>query len=296
MKTRGQLQRRFYPLWFAFPALAVYFIFFIFPNLMSFVFAFTDWNSNNMKSMTFNGLHNFRFLFSDPIFGRAVLNTLTFTFVTVVFTNAFGFLMALGVNMKLKTTNFLRTVFFAPYMLSTIVTGLVFGAIYNPQHGILNAFLRFVHLDFLTREWLVNAKTALLAVCAMEIWQGMGFAMVIILAGLQTINKEYHEAAYIDGAGYFQRLRAITIPLVAQSLIVSGLLSMVSGMKVFGQIYVLTNGGPMDRTQVIATSIFKYFGSGLFGYSSAMGLVFTVIVTAASIAILSVTRKLEVEM
>lgn len=263
---------------------------------MSFVFAFTDWNSNHMKSMAFNGLRNFKFLFGDPIFGRAILNTLTFTFITVICTNVLGFSMALGVNMKLKTTNFLRTVFFAPYMLSTIVTGLVFGAIYNPQHGMLNEFLRLLNLDALTREWLVDARTALLAVCAMDIWQGMGFAMVIILAGLQTINKEYYEAAYMDGAGYFQRLRAITIPLVAQSLIVSGLLSMVSGMKVFGQIYVLTNGGPMDKTQVIATSIFKYFGDGLFGYSSAMGLMFTVIVTVASIAILSVTRRLEVEM
>jgi raffinose/stachyose/melibiose transport system permease protein len=285
-----------YSLWFFVPALVLYLVFFIIPNIMSFIFGFTDWNINFLDEMKFNGLDNFKQMLDTPYLITALFNTFFFTIFTGIFKNLFGLILALVVNIKLKLTNYLRTVFFAPLIISPLVIGLVFSAIYNPQNGLLNVFLRNIGLGFMAREWLVDVKHAMLSICYMDIWQSTGFCMVIYLAGLQSVPEEYYDASLIDGANYFQQIKNVTIPLIMPSFIVSILLSIIGGLKVFGQVYSLTNGGPLNQTQVISTLIYKSFGDGLLGYSSAMGLIFTLIVCIVSFVLLGLFRKLEVEM
>ena len=129
----------------------------------------------------------------------------------------------------------------------------------------------------------------------MDVWSGVGFTMVIFIAGLQTIPEDIYESAIIDGAGGFKKLISITLPLVMPSITINTSLNIINSLKVFGQVLVLTNGGPADATQVFSTFIYKNFGYGFMGYASAISLVFTIIVTTLGILANTAFRKMEVE-
>ena len=133
------------------------------------------------------------------------------------------------------------------------------------------------------------------AICAMELWQQTGYTMCICLAGLQGIPPEYYEAARLDGASYWQQVRHVTLPLMVQSFTVSFMLSIISGIKVFAQVYGTTNGGPADSTQVLSTFLYKSFGNGYLGYSSAVGLFMTVLIGILTFGVVAFMRKREVE-
>lgn len=289
-------RKKIYSKWFAAPALIFFSLFFILPNLFGLVFAFTDWSIFyvGFDQVNFIGLDNFKQLFSERLLLKAAGNTFYFAIVTVVFKNVIGLALALLVNRPFKTKNYLRSVFFLPSILSTMVVAIVFSAIYNPQSGILNGFLNNVGLGFLAQEWLTNPKIAMTSICAMEIWQGTGLTMIIYLAGLQTVPKEYYESADLDGTTGFQKFRYITVPLILPTFTVNITLTLINGLKVFGQVYALTSGGPADATQVFQTFVYKYFSQGLLGYSSAAGLVFTVVIMVVSLTLTSVMRKKEV--
>lgn len=287
--------KNIYPVWMAIPAFAVFFVFFIIPNVSGMVLAFTDWNVYFFDDIRFNGLDNFKKLFSEDIFRIALKNTFYFAFVTVIGKNILGFVMALLVNEGSKYNTYLRTVMFLPVTISSIVVSIIFVSIYNPNTGILNQFLRFIGLGNFAQQWLVDAKYALNAIVAMEIWQWAGFNMVVFLAGMQSIPSDFYEAATIDGAGKWQRLRYITIPLMIQSFTVTFVFSIISGFKVFAQVYGTTNGGPADATQVMGTFLFKSFSEGQLGYSAAVGIVFMLMILAVTAVFLVLLRKREVE-
>lgn len=287
--------KNIYPVWMAIPAFAVFFVFFIIPNVSGMVLAFTDWNVYFFDDIRFNGLDNFKKLFSEDIFRIALKNTFYFAFVTVIGKNILGFIMALLVNEGSKYNTYLRTVMFLPVTISSIVVSIIFVSIYNPNTGILNQFLRFIGLGNFAQQWLVDAKYALNAIVAMEIWQWAGFNMVVFLAGMQSIPSDFYEAATIDGAGKWQRLRYITIPLMIQSFTVTFVFSIISGFKVFAQVYGTTNGGPADATQVMGTFLFKSFSEGQLGYSAAVGIVFMLMILAVTAVFLVLLRKREVE-
>lgn len=285
-----------YSNWFLVPALLTFVIFFILPNLIGFILSFTDWNIFFIDKMKFNGIDNFVQMAESPILKTALINTAVFTLATSFFKNIFGFLLALVISRRLFLTNIYRTVFFLPIIISVMVVGIVFTAIYNPQTGLLNQSLRTIGLDFLAQEWLVDSRYALGSICAMDIWQGTGFCMVVFFSCIQGVDKSYYESAEIDGASYMETVRRITIPLIMPAVNINILICIISGLKVFPQVMALTNGGPADKTQVVATLIYKSFAEGLLGYSAAVGFVFTIVVSTASFLILGFVRKFEVEM
>lgn len=287
--------KKFYSRVFLLPALSVYFVFFILPNILSLVFGFTSWTTYNITEIKFNGLDNFRQMLKEPVFTASVIHTFYFAFAKVILTNLIGFFLALILDMKLKLQKFYRSVFFIPTTLSIIVIAPIFSALYNPQNGLINVFLRDVGLGFMAKEWLENPKSAMNCVIVMSLWANIGLTILLYLSGLQSVPKEYYEAGEIDGCSYFQKLRYVSIPLIMSSITVNFVLSLISGLKVFGQVYALTNGGPSDATQVFGTFIFKNFGAGLLGYSSAVGLVFTIIVCILTFILVGILRKLEVE-
>ncbi len=284
-----------YTHWFLLPAIGVYLVFFIAPNLLSFALGFTDWNVNFFNEINFTGIDNFKLLFSESIFWMSIRNSFYFAFVTTLAQNFLGFILAVILTGKMKLRNFYRSVFFLPSTLSTMVVAIVFISIFDPGKGIINETLRFVGLGAAAKPWLVDSRFAMNCVCLMNIWQWTGLSVVIYIAGLQTIPKEYYESANIDGATYLQKIKNIIIPLLMPSIINNILLAIIGGLKVFGQVYALTGGGPADSTQVFGTLIFKNFAQGLYGYSSAIGLVFTITVCLLSFTVVGAMRKLEVE-
>ena len=285
----------FYSKWFIAPAAILFIIFFVVPNLASFVLGFTDWSLYDFNNIKFNGLENFRRLFSEKTFAIAIKNTFYFAIVTVLIKNVFGFLMALIVKKTSKFNTLLRAVVFLPMTISVMVVAIIFVSIYNPTNGIINEGLRAIGLDSLTRDWLFDARYSMNSICLMDIWQGPGFTMCVMISGLQAIPTDYYEAAKIDGADKWQQLRYVTLPLLISSITISLVFNIISGFKVFAQVYSTTNGGPADSTHVLGTFLFKSFGNGFLGYSAAVGLFTTVLIVALSMTLLAILRKREVE-
>jgi len=292
LKARGV--GRFYSPLFVTPAFALYVLFFLVPVVIGFWYAFTDWNMY-LDRISFNGLANFRRMFTHRVTSLAVRNTLIFSVVTTIGKNVFGLALALALNQALRSRNVIRTIFFAPSVLSYIVIGLLFSSILHPA-GLLNAGLAAVGLGGLARSWLAERTIVMYSVSAVEIWQWAGFHMAIYLAGLQSIPRELGEACRIDGAGPWQRLWRVTLPLIVPTFNVNLVLSLIGGFKVFEQIYILTNGGPGTASQVVSTQILEAFGNGEWGYGTAVNLVLFLFITLIALTVLNLLRRREVEL
>jgi raffinose/stachyose/melibiose transport system permease protein len=167
---------------------------------------------------------------------------------------------------------------FLPAVLPTLVVALIFRSILNPATGLLNTFLRGIGLDSAAKPWLVDPHIALYSVIGVDTWKGVGYIMVILLAGLQTIPREYYEAAQVDGANAWSRFRHITLPLLMPAIVVVTVLNVLYGLRVFDIVYALTNGGPGYATEVLSTEIFKAFSQGQYGLGTAVSSILFVFV------------------
>lgn len=271
-----------YPLYFVLPALLVYIVFVIYPGVVGIGYAFTDWNVYQ-KNVNFVGLENFRKIFSpDEFYMFFLKNTLIFTFATIVLKTVFALALALLLNESVKRlAHFYRMIIFLPAVLPTLIVALVFKSILHPTNGILNQFFRSAGLDALAQKWLVDPSLAIYSVIGVDTWKGVGYIMVILLAGLQSISKDYYEAAELDGASYWQKLRFITIPMLMPAIAVVTALNVLYGLRVFDIVYALTNGGPGYATEVIYTVIFKAFSQGQYGLGTALSTVLLMILLFA---------------
>ncbi|WP_455382264.1 carbohydrate ABC transporter permease, partial [Salinispira pacifica] len=275
------------------PGFSLYFLFFLVPVVAGFYYAFTNWNMF-LSEIDFNGLDNFKRMFTTPVSALAVKNTLIFSVVTTVGKNVIGLGLAIILNQAIRTRNALRAIFFSPSILSYIVIGLLFSSILHPD-GLLNSFLGAVGLGSLSQSWLGDKNIVMYTISFVEIWQWAGFHMAIYLAGLQSIPKEYGESCRIDGAGPLQTFFHITMPLIISTFNINLVLSLIGGFKVFELVYILTNGGPGTASQVISTQIFKAFGNGEWGYGTAMNLVLFLFITIIALTVLNLLRRREVE-
>lgn len=277
------MKNKVYPFYFTFGALALYSVFVVLPGFMGIAYSFTDWNSYTTE-VNFVGLDNFRTILSGGgNYLDYIGNTLFFTLFTLVSKTVIGLLLALLLSYGVRRLAHLyRVVIYLPVVLPTIVVGLVFRSILNPRTGILNEFFRAVGLDFLAQPWLVNPDIAMLSVAGVDTWKGVGYIMVILIAGLQTIPQEYYEAAEIDGASPVARFRYITLPLLVPALTVVTVLNLLYGLRVFDIVYVLTGGGPGYATDVVFTVVFDEFSKGRYGVGTALSSVLFVVMTVAA--------------
>lgn len=274
------MNKKIYPFYFTWPTLALYAVFFVVPGLMGFYYAFTDWNSYS-PDVHFIGLDNFRKLFSSSEhYVSYIYNTIVFTVSTIVLKTVLGLAFALILNEGVRMKNVHRVMIFMPAIVPMLVVGLIFKSVLNPATGLLNETLRFVGLGFLAKQWLVDINWAFKSIIAVDTWKGVGYIMIILLAGLQSISRSYYEAAEIDGAHWWAKLRYITIPLLMPALVVTTVLNLLHGLKVFEIVYVLTNGGPGYATDVLFTVIFKEFSLGRYGFGTALSSVLFVFMTA----------------
>lgn len=283
-----------YPNYFAFPALIIYTVFFVMPILAAFVLSFTDWHIMRLFSPNFIGFENFIYLFKDTNFILALKNTFIFAFFTMVFKVLFGLLLALALVKPLKTKNILRTIFYLPAVLSIVIAGVLFQALFK-SNGFLNTFLTAIGLERWATDWIGNPKTALFTTIVVEIWRWSGFTMAILIAGLQNISADYYESAQIDGASAWQRFFYITLPLLRPALTITIVMHTIGGLKVFEQVFVITAGGPGFASQVLGTYIFTAFAQGRFGRSTAMGLILFLLVFAVSYTVNALLKRKEVE-
>lgn len=292
----GKHAKRFYPNYFTFPAIIIFVIFFGIPVIAAFILSFTDWNISRLFTPQFNGVDNFIYLFQDEYFKLALSNTFKFAIITTILIIVIGLALALILNEAVFGKSIFRTLFYLPAVLSLIVVGIMFTAVFKMDNGVLNQILGMLGLDALQKDWLGNAKTALNSIIFVQVWKWAGFSMAIFLAGLQGISRDYYEAARIDGATWIQRFRNVTFPLLAPAFTVVVTMNTIGALKVFEQVYVMTGGGPGNATQVLGTYIYREFSKGTLGRSTAMGLILFVIITVIAVVINKLLRGREVEM
>jgi raffinose/stachyose/melibiose transport system permease protein len=256
-------------------------------------YAFTDWNGLD-PAFDIVGLGNFAELWRDPDAVQAVGHTLLIAASITVIQNGAGLLLALGVNTIIKSRNLLRVFLFAPAVITPIVVAYLWRNLLSPD-GAANSLLGAAGLQSWRQDWLGDPQLALWSVVAVIVWQFAGYSMVIFLAGLQSIPKEIHEAATLDGTGALRRFWSVTRPLLAPAFTINLMLSIIGGLKLFDQVYALTGGGPGHATDTISTLIYKdAFTLGEFGYSIALAVVLTMIVavvSAGQYAVLSRNEK-----
>ncbi|WP_329348958.1 MULTISPECIES: sugar ABC transporter permease [unclassified Streptomyces] len=267
--------------WFVLPAAALYAFAVIVPAVQGSLFAFTDWDGvSSVRHWV--GFHQFRSIFDDTNSLTAIKNTLLIAVTVTVVQNAIGLLIALGVNSQIKSRNFLRVLFFAPVVITSIAVGFLWQNLLAPD-GALNQILKDIGLGGMRQNWLGDPKVAIWAIIAVVIWQFVGYSMVIFLAGLQGIPDEVIEAAAIDGAGPIRRFWYIVRPMLAPAITINLMLSLIGGFKLFDQVLVMTQGGPGGATDTISTLIYKNaFQLGRFSNGAALAVVLTLFVAAAS--------------
>jgi raffinose/stachyose/melibiose transport system permease protein len=281
-----------YPLYFVLPALALYVVFFILPSVSGIGFAFTDWNSYRSE-INFVGFENFQTIFSsDETYLNYFSNTFVFTISTSVLKLVLGLALALLLNEGIKRfVHLYRTMIYLPAVLPTLVVALIFKSILNPGTGLLNTFLRDIGADALAKPWLVDPRIALGSVIGVDTWKGVGYIMVILLAGLQTIPREYYEAAEVDGANAWARFWHITLPMLMPAVVVVTVLNVLYGLRVFDIVYALTNGGPGYATEVLSTGIFRAFSQGLYGLGTAITSILFVILIVTGYFVIRLLQR-----
>ncbi|OYT57364.1 MAG: lactose ABC transporter permease [Desulfurococcales archaeon ex4484_217_2] len=275
---------------FLLPALSFYFVFELFPIFYSLYISFFEWHI--IGDVRFVGLENYFKMFSDPVFIVALRNTFIYTIVTVPTQIFFGLAIALLLNQKIRGKVTFRALYYIPVITSWTVVSLIWKWIYDPVYGFLNYVLLSLGAIREPVRWLQDPSVALCAVMLVTIWKGIGWNMVIFLAGLQTIPQSLYDAALIDGANRWRRFRYITLPLLRPVIATVTVLLTIGALNAFVQIYILTAGGPLHSTEVINTYLYKNAFSYLnFGYASSMAMFLLALTLTISIVQRKVLSK-----
>jgi ABC-type sugar transport system permease subunit len=278
---------------FILPALVLFMVFSFYPLLRTFELSFHEWDGIALH-MKFVGLAQYKHILTqNPAFWRAMGNAGYITVLALTVQNGLALLLALLVNKEIRGDNIYRTIFFLPPVLSGIVVGLVWKWIYDGNYGILNYFLASLGWHgFANFSWLSEIKTSLTAVAIVHMWKGFGYGFIILLAGLQTIPKELYEAATVDGADAWQQFKHITVPSMIPVFTIVTILTILGTMQIFDIIYSMTRGGPAGHTDVPITRIYEYMANGEFGYSTAMAIIFGMVLLAVSIVQIETSRRM----
>jgi len=259
------------------PALFVTTVFLFIPMVVSFYWSFTRYNG--IAPPTFIGLDNYAFLVSDPRFQRVFQNTVFFVVFGMGIGPVLGLFSALLLNNALRGRAIFRTAFFLPTMTSLVVVATVWKMLYNPS-GLINAALAFFGLP--GHAWLADPTTALPAIVVTSIWQGFGFETVVFLAALQSIPKDYYEAATVDGAGTWARLRFITIPSLRATIVFVYVVGIIGSFQTFDQMFVMTQGGPAQATRTIVYYLIDRFYLLELGRASAVAYILLLVLAVLS--------------
>lgn len=281
-----------YPVYYLIPILLIFTVFYILPAALGLFYSLTD-ASIQSSGVRFVGFENYRMLFNySNDFLISVWNQFKFAILDALGKTVIGLLLALLLNRKFRGNKFLRALIYIPIMFGVIMVAMIFNYILSFD-GFLNTFLNAIGLSGLTNDWLGSFSLAMYSVLGVDIWLGVGWSMMLILAALQSVSKDLIECAEIDGAGSFRKFLSITLPSITPTLNLSILLSVISGLKAFDIIYAMTRGGPGHATEVMSTYLVKSMSSGSIGYPAAISVIQFVIITVVALAINAFTNRKE---
>jgi ABC-type sugar transport system permease subunit len=247
------------------------------PMLFSGYWSFTKYNG--LAPPQWVGLQNYVDLLQDPKFLKALWNTVLFVLIGMGIGPVLGLLSAVLLNREMHFRGFFRAAYFLPVMTSLVVVATIWKILLN-QNGIINQTLGFFGLPM--TNWLANTTTALPAVTITSIWQGFGFETVVFLAALQAIPRDYYDAAKVDGASAWQQLRHVTLPGLRPTIIFVYIIGIIGSFQVFDQIFVMTDGGPVNSTRTIVFDLYDRFHNLQLGEASAVAYVLLVILATLS--------------
>ena len=249
----------------------------IFPLIFNIFYSFTDYYYLSKEKPEIIGLANYVNIFKDVYFQQAVYNTVKFTVLAVIFETLLGLAIALLVNSIHRGKKTLRTVSLLPTLLPPVTVALIWQIMFSNNYGIINKMIGGLGIDPV--NWLMDVNTAFYAILVIDIWQYAPFAFLLIYASLQTVPQGQYEAAKIDGAGLWQQFLYVTLPNIANGVIMVILLRTIDTFRLFDKVNILTKGGPANSTATITQYIFQHGVKGLkVGYGAAAALIMTVIV------------------
>ena len=274
------------------PAFILYLVFVIIPFIVTFFFSITNYNKYHINNYHIVGLKNYLQILDIPMLKVALVNSLKYALLMTFFQSLIAIPLSSLLNRKMKLSKFYRAAFFLPAMFSPLVMGFLWQVMLGPKEtGLVNQFLIFLHLP--TGDFL-SAKSGMNSVIFTQVWQWVGWAVVIYLANMKNISEDMLEAARIDGASGLQVFFRITLPLLQPAVTVVFVSSLVGGLKVYDIIQAMTKGGPGYSTESILTAMIKIgFTQGNYALSAAFGVVFFVLVMIVTMLLLKVLKAWE---
>lgn len=272
---------------FSLPSLIIAFIFSIYPLIKTFIYAFS-FTDEKGKIVEFAGFENFIELFTDPSFYLSIFATFKFAVITVFFSITIALFLAILCNEKIKGIGFFRTIFSSSLGVSISASASIVLFMFHPSLGVINEIIKF--FGGVPLNWLTDSEYALITVAISTIWMNIGFGFLVLTAGLQNISTDIDESCAIDGASYFNKLFKVTLPLLSPSIFYLTITTTLKAFQGFGQVDILTGGGPNNATNFLVYSIYKTaFSSYRFDYASVQGVILLIII----ISIMLFKSKLE---
>jgi carbohydrate ABC transporter membrane protein 1, CUT1 family (TC 3.A.1.1.-) len=267
-------KKNIYSVWFVVPSLTIFIIFFLWPVVSSLYYSMTVWN---FETATFNGLQNYKLFFTDPAMSTSVPHTLLYAFATCGLKVVLAFFIAIFLTSNIRTKGFIRSAVFFPNLVSTMAVGLAFAYMMHPTKGLLNIVIKAFGGKAV--DFLGEPNVALWSIILTDVWKGLSISVVIYIAGIQSIDRSYYEAAAIDGATKWQQITHITLPLVAPAQNSIIILSLIGCLRTFDLIWAMTGGGPGFATDVLASVIYKQYAAGFYGLSTAGNVVMLILIS-----------------
>lgn len=296
--ARAERARRLLPIYgLLLPGMLLYAVWAAYPLVQSFLMSFTDWKLRGAS--TFLGLDNYTRALGDPMFWKALSTTVGYTVVTVAGQLLLGLGAALLLDQRFRGRGLLRLVYYLPVITSWVIVSLIFVWLYNGQDGVLNWLLHDT-LGVIDKDvaWLAEPSTAIWAVAVLGIWKGIGWSMVVFLAGLSSVPIELHEAAAMDGASRWARFRHVTLPFLRPTVTFLLIVLTIGGFSAFISIFVMSSaatgtiGGPLNSTDVVLTYTWKQaFAEIDLGYGAALSFLLAILIGAVSIVELRLARR-----
>lgn len=282
LKTRKEKSKAFL---FLTPSLLIYVLCMIIPLIGAVYFSFSEWSGISGTPIEFVGIRNYLSIFNSKQFLLALSNMAKMVFFSVLFHTPIALLLAVAINAKYSGYKFFKTIFFLPTVFPLTVTGLLWYFILMPN-GSLNTILELIGLENMIEYWLVNPEIAMYSIIFVNIWAGIGYYMVILIAGLTTIPENIYEAAAIDGANGIQNFFHITIPLLKPIISLCIVMDIIGTIKIFDLVFVMTEGGPNGLTHLPTTLMYnEAFRYDNYGVGSAIGI--TILLSALLLTVIA---------
>jgi raffinose/stachyose/melibiose transport system permease protein len=288
--TRARAVLLTYPHSFYLPAALIFGVFFVVPTLLAFYFSLTRWS---LFDATFIGLDNYASFLNDPQLTSGLRNTIIYAMITSGLKVTLGLPLAMLLTSWIKLKGLFRGIIFFPVLVSTVAVGITFATLMQPSIGLINTTLGALGLP--TPDWLGNPDFALVSVALVDVWKGIGLAMVIFIAGILSIPEEYFDAAKLEG-GTWVAFRHVILPLSRNATFTVILLSFIGGLRTFDLIWTMTRGGPGFASDVLTSVIYKMYQAGFYGLSTAGNVVLFILVTIIVYPLMRFFNRMELEL